>query len=56
MIRQMDLTMLELNNSKEREVDDWRHLFQAADPRFKLQGIQRPLKSKMSFIEIAWIQ
>lgn len=46
--------MLELNNSKEREAKDWGDLFQAADRRFRLRGIKRPSKSKMSYIEVSW--
>ncbi|KAK5125351.1 hypothetical protein LTR85_000460 [Meristemomyces frigidus] len=33
-MRSMDAIMLSLCNSREREEDDWRHLFAVADPRF----------------------
>lgn len=46
--------MLELNNSKEREAEDWVNLFELADKRFKFASIKTPSKSKMSFIEVIW--
>ena len=49
--RNFDLIMLELFNSKEH---DWASLFARADARFKLIGIRRPPKSKLSFIEVVW--
>ena len=52
--RAFDLAMLELFNSKERDADEWSGLLREADERFKLVGIKRPLRSKLSFIEIMW--
>ena len=46
--------MLELFNSKERDVDDWATLLRQADERFSLVDIKRPSRSKLSFIEIIW--
>ena len=46
--------MLELFNSKERDADDWVGLLRQADERFRLVDIKRPLRSKLSFIEISW--
>lgn len=40
-IRSMDLTMLALFNSRERDEDDWRKLFHLADPRFKFESAKR---------------
>lgn len=46
--------MLELQNSKEREVDDWKSLFERADKRFRFVGVRMPFGSKLSFIEVKW--
>ena len=46
--------MLELQNSKEREPDDWASLFERADTHFKLVGIKMPPGSKLSFVEAKW--
>ena len=35
----MDLSMLELNDSQERDAEQWRNLFEAADKNFQLRGI-----------------
>lgn len=37
-IRGMDIVMLELFNAHEREMEDWKTLFEAADRRFDFQG------------------
>jgi hypothetical protein len=50
----MDLTMLELLNAKERDVDDWTELFAMADPRFKFLGATQPAGSRMSIMEAVW--
>ena len=51
----MDLTMLEIFNSKERHADEWGSLFERADARFKLISIKKPVKSRLSFIEVCWM-
>jgi hypothetical protein len=50
----MDLTMLELLNAKERDVNDWIELFAMADPRFKFLGAKQPTGSRMSIMEAVW--
>jgi hypothetical protein len=50
----MDVTMLELLNAKERDVDDWTALFTLADPRFKFLGARQPKGSRMSIMEAVW--
>ena len=51
--RSFDLTMLTLQNSKERDAGEWEVLFQEADPRFKFIGI-RKLLGPSSLIEAEW--
>jgi hypothetical protein len=50
----MDVTMLELLNAKERDVDDWTALFAMADSRFKFLGATQPTGSRMSIMEAVW--
>jgi len=50
----MDLIMLTFVNSNERDVDDWRRLFQNADSRFTFLGASQPKGCKMWTIEAAW--
>lgn len=50
----MDLAMMTLQNSKERDRDDWIDLFGRASERFHLNGIQRPKRSQLSIIEFQW--
>ena len=50
----MDVTMLQLLNAKERDVDDWTALFAMADPRFKFLGARQPEGSRMSIMEAIW--
>ncbi|KAF2430168.1 O-methyltransferase [Tothia fuscella] len=52
--RSMDVTMLELLNAKERDVDDWIELFRLADSRFKFLGAKQPPGSRMSIMEAVW--
>ena len=49
-----DLSMKQLMNSKERDVDGWISLLQAADPGFRLKGISMPPGSKLAIIEVTW--
>jgi hypothetical protein len=46
-IRSMDLTMLELCNSRERELGDWVSLFVQADARFRFVGGKQPVGSSL---------
>lgn len=52
--RSMDLTMLELQNSRERELDDWEALFAAADRRFAWKGGKQPRGSRLWILEAVW--
>ncbi|CAG8978171.1 hypothetical protein HYALB_00011487 [Hymenoscyphus albidus] len=53
-LRALDLTMLTIQNSREREAHDWKALFEQADPRFKFQGIKQPMGSELAFILASW--
>jgi hypothetical protein len=53
-LRAMDLTMLEIGNAKERDLDEWTNLFEEADSRFIFQGIKQPLDSRLAIIEATW--
>lgn len=50
----MDLTMLEIGNAKERDLDEWKALFQQADTRFVLKDVQQPPGSALSILEFIW--
>ena len=50
----MDLSMLELQNSRERELEDWAALFVQADARFRFLGGQQPAGSKLWIMEAIW--
>ncbi|KAM0259370.1 hypothetical protein ACHAQJ_003402 [Trichoderma viride] len=52
-IRTMDVLMKAVCNSREREIDDWKSLFEQADERFRWQGA-RKTSGKLWFIECTW--
>jgi hypothetical protein len=54
VFRLVDLAMLLTMNAKEREEDDWRSLFERADPRFRYLGARKPERSQMWIIEAVW--
>ena len=53
IVRARDLTMLQAFNSKERELDDWKELFSAADSTLHLVDVVQPVGSAMSILELA---
>ncbi|KAI0190559.1 S-adenosyl-L-methionine-dependent methyltransferase [Astrocystis sublimbata] len=53
-LRSMDLTMTELQNSHEREVDDWAKLFSDTDARFEFQGAKQPPGSNLWLLVAEW--
>ncbi|KAH9997465.1 S-adenosyl-L-methionine-dependent methyltransferase [Xylariaceae sp. FL0662B] len=53
-LRGMDLTMAEIQNSHERELDDWIDLFQLADHRFEFQEAKRPDGSNLWILTVVW--
>jgi hypothetical protein len=53
-LRDLDMTMLTLLNAREREVAEFRMLFEKSDTRFKWVGARLPEGSKMWEIEAMW--
>ncbi|EMR68985.1 putative o- protein [Eutypa lata UCREL1] len=53
-IRSTDLTMKEIQNSRERELDDWVQLFKTADPRFQFEGAMQPDGSDLWILTAEW--
>ena len=53
-LRSMDLTMLEMQNSQEREFDDWKNLFASVDSRFKWKGGHQPRGSRLWILTAIW--
>ena len=52
--RAADLNMLGVFNSRERDLDEWQHLFQEADHRFEFIGVEEPRGSALAIIEARW--
>ena len=52
--RMMDIMMLSLMNGKERELDQWKALFEQADPRFKWNGGSKPDGSRLWIYKVTW--
>ena len=52
-LRQKDLTMRQVFNGKEREVEDWHALIRKVDETLQIVAIRRPEGSQHSVIEIA---
>ena len=46
--------MMEIQNARERDADDWARLFQEADPRFRLDEIKSPPASGLAIIVAFW--
>ncbi|KAI0172756.1 putative O-methyltransferase [Hypoxylon sp. FL1284] len=53
-LRGMDVTMLEIGNAKERTLDEWKSLFEQADPKYVFKGMQQLPGSSLAFLEAAW--
>ena len=52
IVRVRDMTMMEIFNSKERELESWISLLAAADKRFRLVNVVQPFGSDMSVMEV----
>jgi hypothetical protein len=50
----MDFMSMFLTNSKEREQEEWRALFEQADPRFKWLGATLPQGSCLWILDTVW--
>ncbi|KAI0381216.1 S-adenosyl-L-methionine-dependent methyltransferase [Hypomontagnella monticulosa] len=53
-LRSMDLTMTELQNAHERELQDWKELFELADPRFQFLWGKQPAGANLWLIVAEW--
>ncbi|OAA46971.1 O-methyltransferase, family 2 [Metarhizium rileyi] len=54
LMRGMDMIMLTLLNAQERQEQEFRELFRAADERFVFKGVTRTPGCRMSIIEAVW--
>ncbi len=52
IVRVRDLTMMQAFNSKERDLDDWKDLLAAADPKLQLVSVNQAYGSAMSVLEV----
>ncbi|TGO30064.1 hypothetical protein BPAE_0008g00560 [Botrytis paeoniae] len=53
-IRSLDMIMLSMHNSREREAEEWQDLFLEADPRFGVLKIWTPTGASLAIIEAVW--
>ena len=51
-LRVRDLSMMQVHNSKERELDEWVALLEGADKRLRLKNVVQPFGSSMSVLEV----
>ncbi|KAL8951978.1 MAG: hypothetical protein Q9222_002070 [Ikaeria aurantiellina] len=51
-LRVRDLSMMQVHNSKERELDEWVTLLKRGDERLRLQNVSQPFGSTMAVLEI----
>lgn len=52
--RGMDMHMLALFNTCERDADEWERIFKRVDPRFQLVNVTTPPGPSLSIIEFLW--
>ncbi|KAK8034305.1 hypothetical protein PG993_009300 [Apiospora rasikravindrae] len=53
-LRSMDLTMTEIQNAHERELDDWKKLIHTASPGFVFQWAKQPPGSNLWIMVVEW--
>jgi hypothetical protein len=46
--------MMEVGNAKERDVEEWKELFEKADERFAWKGAKVPVGSRLGVLEWVW--
>ena len=51
-LRARDLSMMQVHNSRERELDEWVALLKGGDERLRLQNVVQPFGSSMSILEV----
>jgi 6-hydroxytryprostatin B O-methyltransferase len=52
VLRSRDVDMMQLFNSLERELEGWRAIVQATDPRLRINAVKTPYGSSMSVIDV----
>jgi hypothetical protein len=50
----MDMLMLSICNSRERDREDWQKVISEADPRFKIRSVFTPSESALGIIVAVW--
>ncbi|KAI2602216.1 S-adenosyl-L-methionine-dependent methyltransferase [Hypoxylon sp. NC1633] len=53
--RTLDIAMMALFNSVERDLDDWKQLFRVADPKLNLVNVTKPFGSALAVMEL-WLE
>ena len=51
-LRFRDMSMMQVHNSRERDLDEWNDLLKGADKRLRLQNMVQPFMSSMSVLEV----
>lgn len=51
-LRLRDLSMMQVHNSNERDLDEWVDLLKGADQRLRLQNVVQPFMSSLSVMEV----
>ena len=51
-LRVRDLAMMQVHNSKERELEEWVALLKGADERLGIKAVVQPFGSTMSVLEV----
>lgn len=46
--------MLSFQNAQERTESDWRELLAAADARFEVTAVERPIGYVLGVVEVTW--
>ena len=51
-LRLRDLSMMQVHNSNERDLEEWVDLLKGADQRLRLQNVVQPFMSSLSVMEV----
>lgn len=51
-LRFKDMSMMQVHNSRERDLDEWISLLKGADRRLRLRNVVKPFLSLMSVLEV----
>lgn len=54
ILRNLDLCMLAMFNSKERTIGEWEGLFKSASRGFRFMGAKRPTEGLLWIVEAIW--